>query len=413
MRFETLEFPNPEGLRLSARLDLPADGRARSYALFAHCFTCGKDARAAFYISRALTQAGLAVLRFDFTGLGQSEGNFADTNFTSNVDDLVEAARFMTARGMAPAILIGHSLGGAAVIQAAAAIPSVQAVAVIGAPAEPAHVKQHLKGAQDRIDQEGQAEVQLGGRAFRIKKQFLDDVDQVRMETTLQNLGRALLILHSPTDDVVGIENAARIYRAARHPKSFVSLDGADHLLADPADARYAGQLTAVWAARYVETLDLPATRDDLSINRIVVRTGRQGFLSDIVANGHRLSADEPEAVGGTNQGPTPYDLLLSALGACTGMTLRMYADRKQWPLEEIAVQLTHARIHAEDCSACESETGFIDHIEREIELHGPLTGEQRQRLKTIADRCPVHRTLQSETIIATRLKNSTEGHSA
>jgi putative redox protein len=407
MRRETLEFENADGLRLAARLDRPVDGRARAFALFAHCFTCGKDIKAAFYISRALTQAGLAVLRFDFTGLGQSEGDFADTNFTSNVNDLKAAARFMAAHDMAPVVLIGHSLGGAAVIQAAAAIPSARAVAVVGAPAAPAHVKQHLAGTQAQIESAGQAEVNVGGRDLQIKKQFLEDIEGVELETALKQLGRALLILHAPGDDVVAIENAARIYRAARHPKSFVSLDGADHLLADPVDARYAGQLIAAWAARYIDGTTPVTTTADLHANDIVTRTGRQGFLTDIIANGHRLSADEPEAVGGGNQGPTPYDLLLSAFGACTGMTLRMYADRKQWPLEEITVQLRHAKIHAADCRECQQDTGHIDRIEREIALQGDLTDEQRQRLLAIADRCPVHRTLQSEINITTSLKNS------
>jgi putative redox protein len=252
MAYETLEFENRDGLRLVGRLERPQDGPAEAYVLFAHCFTCGKDAKAAFYISRTLAQSGLAVLRFDFTGLGQSEGDFAETNFTSNVADLIAAARFMDKQGLAPTVLIGHSLGGAAVIQAAAVIPSVQAVAVIGTPATPAHVKRHFEGAQARIESEGQAEVHLAGRSVLIKKQFVEDVDQVNMETALHQLNAALLILHAPGDDVVGIENAGLIFRAARHPKSFVALDGADHLLVDPADARYAGQLIAAWADRYV-----------------------------------------------------------------------------------------------------------------------------------------------------------------
>ena len=252
MPSETLEFENPDGLRLAARLDLPEGDRPVAFALFAHCFTCGKDVKAAYYISRALNRAGVAVLRFDFTGLGQSQGDFAATNFSSNVADLIAAARFMTARGMAPAILIGHSLGGAAVILAAAAIDSARAVAVIGAPAEPAHVRRHFEDRQEQIEAQGQAEVQLGERRVRITRQFLEDIDQVNMERALQQLGRALLILHAPADEVVGIAHAARIFRAARHPKSFIALDGADHLLADSVDARYAGRLIAAWAGRYV-----------------------------------------------------------------------------------------------------------------------------------------------------------------
>jgi putative redox protein len=267
MVFENLAFENADGLRLAGRLALP-DGRPAAYALFAHCFTCGKDVKAAFHISKTLTQAGLAALRFDFTGLGESQGDFAATNFSTNVSDLIAAARFMVDRGMAPSVLIGHSLGGAAVIRAAAAIPSARAVAVIGTPAAPAHVKQHFAGAQARIESEGQAEVHLAGRSVRIKKQFVEDVDQVNMETALDQLNCALLIMHAPGDDVVGIENAGRIFRAARHPKSFVALDGADHLLADPADARYAGHLIAAWAGRYIAGSDSPAMGNERPASR-------------------------------------------------------------------------------------------------------------------------------------------------
>jgi putative redox protein len=252
MKFKKLKFKNPKGQTLSARIDLPFEKQPISYALFAHCFTCSKDLKAAANISRALTAEGIAVLRFDFTGLGESEGDFADTNFSSNVEDLVAAAEFLESNFAAPGILIGHSLGGAAVLQAAADIPSSVAVVTIGAPAEPGHVAKHFGSSKERIAAEGEAEVILEGRSFRIKKQFVEDIEQSRMKGTIRKLNKALLILHSPADDVVGIENAAQIFQAARHPKSFISLDRADHLLTNPKESMYAGSLIATWASKYI-----------------------------------------------------------------------------------------------------------------------------------------------------------------
>ncbi|MDX1655239.1 MAG: alpha/beta fold hydrolase [Candidatus Competibacteraceae bacterium] len=396
MRSQKLFFNNVEGDRLAARLDLPADARPVAYVLFAHCFTCSKNLKTVGNISRALTEARLGVLRFDFTGLGESEGDFEDTNFSSNVEDLIAAAEFLQQRFQAPALLVGHSLGGAAVLQAAVRLPSVQAVATLGAPAEPEHVSHLLASRREEIERHGVAEVQLDGRSFRIRKHFLDDLAASRMSDTIAALNRALLILHSPLDRIVGIDNAARIFQAARHPKSFISLDDADHLLSREADSHYAGQVLAAWARRYLPQIDESGESGQIhQDNRVVTRTEADGFRTQISVRGHTLVADEPPSVpGGTDTGPTPYDLLLAGLGACTSMTLGMYARHKQLPLEAATVYLTHDRIHARDCQDCQAQEGKIDQIQREIELHGDLDPQQRQRLLEIADRCPVHKTL-------------------
>jgi putative redox protein len=349
------------------------------------------------------------VLRFDFTGLGESQGDFSDTTFTTNVDDLVSAAQFLESEYKAPRILIGHSLGGAAVLQAAANIPSARAVVTIGAPADPAHVKQHFTGALDELERTGEAEVKLAGRPFRIKKRFVDDLDAVRMENTIGRLGRALLVMHAPLDDIVGIDNAAGIFTAARHPKSFVSLDEADHLLSSPADSQYAGSVIAAWARKYLPDKGAAVQDRPADDSRVTARTGKKGYSTEISVNGHSLMADEPKGVGGTDLGPTPYDLLAAALGACTTMTLRMYADRKGWPLKGATARLRHKKIHADDCRECETASGKVDHIDRELELTGPLDDDQRRRLLEIADRCPVHRTLHSEIHVTTRLAEADE----
>lgn len=408
MRSTRLQFENRHGQSLAARLDEPVDGQPHTFALFAHCFTCTKNLRAVGNINRALTRAGIAVLRFDFTGLGESEGEFADTNFSSNVSDLVDAAAFLAESYAAPALLIGHSLGGAAVLQAAAEIPSAQALVTIGAPASPEHVSGLLQSSRAEIEEEGEAVVQLAGRPFRIKKQFLDDLNGQKMQETIRNLRTALLICHAPLDNQVGIDNAAQIFQQARHPKSFLSLDDADHLLSEPADSQYVGGVIAAWAARYLDsspqeqksdTATEPAPRRDA---QVFVRTGQEQYRTEIRANRHSLVADEPQSLGGTDEGPTPYDLLLAALGACTSITLRMYADRKQWPLEAIHVELDHSKTHAEDCVECEKKSSKLDLIQRRIGLVGALSDEQEARLMEIADRCPVHRTLHSEILVRT-----------
>jgi putative redox protein len=406
MRFKKIEFKNTDGQVLSARLDLPVAGKPAAYALFAHCFTCSKNIKAIAHITRALNREGIAVMRFDFTGLGESEGDFADTNFSSNVEDLIDAANFLQAHYQAPDILIGHSFGGAAVLQAARHIPSSRAVVTIAAPADPRHVTETLGSATRIIQSRGEAEVSLAGRTFKLKKQFLDDLQLVNMKDVLTKLDRALLVLHSPIDETVGIDNAAQIFQAARHPKSFISLDQADHLLTDQADSLYAGAVIAAWAGKYIHVSDGDQPAGDDARHQVTTQIGKSGYVTDIVAAGHSLVADEPPSMGGSDLGPAPYDLLMAALGTCKVMTLRMYSDRKQWPLEAVTVQLNHKKIDAAECETCDTKEGRLDQFECEIDVTGELDDQQKKRLLQIADRCPVHRTLHSEIVVRSKLKS-------
>jgi len=406
MPAERFDFVSTQGQRLAALLDMPA-GEPRAYALFAHCFTCGKDVHAARRIAQALTALDIAVLRFDFTGLGSSEGEFANTTFSSNVADLVAAAGALRGARRAPAILIGHSLGGAAVLAAAADVPEARAVVTIAAPSDPAHVTGLFRDRIADIAQQGEIEVSLEGRRFRIRRAFLDDVAEQNLREKIARLHKALLIFHSPTDNRVGIENASRIFEAAKHPKSFVSLAGADHLLGRLSDATYVAKLIAAWAERY---LDLPEPRPETADGDVMVSETRRGLFQQEVRIGrHRLLADEPASVGGLDSGPGPYDLLLAGLGACTSMTLRLYAERKSLPLDRVSVRLSHSKIHAADCETCETKEGMLDRIERVITIEGHLDDAQRERLLEIADKCPVHRTLSSEIEIKTSERRDRE----
>ena len=404
MRSQKVKFKNHNGYELSARLEFPPDSHPYAFAIFAHVFTGNKNLTATRHISRSLTQHGIGVLRFDFTGLGESEGDFADTNFTSNVEDLLAAAEFLEKFYEAPKILIGHSLGGAAVVFAAAQIESIKAVATIGAPSEPEHVTHLLDDKIEDIEEKGVANVSIGGRSFTIKKQFLDDLRSKNMFDILKRMHKAILVLHSPQDTVVEIENAAKIYHAAHHPKSFVSLDGADHMLSNKVDAAYVGNLVSSWMTRYVS----PPKQEKLTTDaQVAVRLGDVGYTTEIQAGAHGLLADESEEVGGDDFGPSPYQYLSAALGACTAMTLQMYARRKKWDLKEVEVHINHGKKYVDDCMACETKEMKIDHFEREIELEGDLTDEQINRLLEIADRCPVHRTLNKEIRIITTLKKT------
>ncbi len=387
------------GLFLAGRLDAP-QGEPRAYALFAHCFTCTKDNVAAARIARALAEIGFAVLRFDFTGLGGSEGDFANTDFSANLDDLRAAAQFLRREYKAPALLIGHSLGGTAVLAMAGDVPEAAAVVTINAPADPVHLRALLAPAAAEAESSGTAQIDLGGRTFTIRKQFLGDLDAHDVDAQIATMGKALLVFHAPRDDTVDIAEAARIFTAARHPKSFVSLDDADHLLRRGADSAYVGAVLAAWAERY-----LPAAAADPAApeSGTVVVADEGGYARRIQAGPHVLRADEPVHLGGTDTGPGPYDLLLASLGACTSITIRMYADRKGLPLEQITVGLHHGKIHAADCAECETREGRIDRIDREIALEGELSDAERTRLLEIADMCPVHRTLKSEIDIRTR----------
>lgn len=402
MKTLKVNFENSLGQELSARLELPLDSHPHNFAVFAHCFTCTKNLTAIRNIVQALTMKGIAVLRFDFAGLGESEGEFADSNFSGNVQDLVSAATFLTQHYQAPSILIGHSLGGAAVLYARQLIPSVKAVATIGAPYEPAHIHHLLVSGLDEIQTKGEAEVNIGGRNFTIKKQFLEDIQSLQSLPIIQNLNASLLVLHSPQDETVEIDNATQIYKAARQPRSFVSLDGANHLLTDKKDSLYVGEVIATWASRYVEIPEEEALFTD---EKVVTRTENDSFTTDIKAGKHAMTADEPENVGGNDFGPTPYDFLIAALGACTGMTLQMYAKRKGWDVQEVKVHLNHDKIYAQDCEDCDKNTSKVDKIERFIEIEGQLDESQLQKLLEIADKCPVHRTLHSEILIQTTLK--------
>ena len=406
MQFQKLYFKNPDGKRLAARLDLPLDEKPTAFAIFAHCFTCTKNLNAVVNINRALSMNGIAVLRFDFTGIGESEGDFSETNFSTNVADLISAADFLKEAYEAPRLLIGHSLGGAAVIQAAEKIPSAEAVSTIAAPAQLDGLFPFIDGPWlEKLEKDGETAINISGRDFKIRKQFIEDLKQNCMDEAIRNLRRPLLIFHSPLDRIVSIDNAAKIFTAARHPKSFISLDKADHLLSNREDSLYVGSVLGAWVSKYLKISEKEYPQLELSDNRIVARTGKTGFRTEIIANGHHLVADEPISAGGANSGPTPYDLLVSALGACTGMTLRMYADHKKLPLEAVIVRLRHQKIHAEDCQDCEDPKSKIDFIEREIELQGDLDQAAAQKMLEIANRCPVHRTLESGSRITSKLK--------
>ncbi|WP_371154585.1 alpha/beta fold hydrolase [Jannaschia sp. 2305UL9-9] len=401
MPTERFTFAGHDGSQLAARLDLP-EGPVGATALMAHCFTCGKDIPAARRIATRLASMGIAVLRFDFTGLGHSEGEFENTSFTSNVDDLVSAGQALADRGLAPQIIIGHSLGGAAVLRAAGSIASLRAVVTIGAPFDPGHVTHNFGGALDDIARDGVAEVQLGPRKLRIGQAFVEDVAGAKLQDAIAGLNHALLVLHAPRDETVGIENATRIFTAAKHPKSFVTLDDADHLITRPSDAEYAADVIGAWVTRYVDvTRPAPPIGAPEGVTR-VTEADPNGFAQDIVAGGiHHIRADEPVAYGGTNLGMTPYQFLAASLGACTSMTLRMYARRKKWPLQHVSVDVTHDRMHAQDAPSASER---IDRFRRMITLKGPLTDEQRDRLLEIADRCPVHRTLETGASVETVL---------
>jgi uncharacterized OsmC-like protein/fermentation-respiration switch protein FrsA (DUF1100 family) len=411
MAFNTqwLQFAGHSGAILAARLDLP-NGPLRAYALFAHCFTCSKDLAAARRIAAELVREGIAVLRFDFTGLGSSEGEFASTNFSSNVADLLSAADYLRDHYHAPSLLIGHSLGGAAVLAVAKDIPEVRAVATIGAPADVGHVLKNFGTSLEEIEKTGAAEVDLAGRKFVVRKQFVEDARAQRIKYAVEILKKPLLILHAPLDQTVGIENATEIFLAARHPKSFVSLDRADHLLTNPEDAAYAARVISAWLTRYLAA-DTPQGMAAIEHVR-VMETGEGKFQNAAQAGKHRLFADEPENVGGLDSGPSPYDFLAIALGACTSMTLRLYADHKKLPLGRIGVDVSHSKIHAKDCGECtELERGSgsrIDRFERVISIYGGVSDELRGKIVEIAGKCPVHRTLEAVAKIKTVVKSET-----
>ena len=403
MKKSKIEFVGSDGSKLSGLLEQPT-GQTKAYALFAHCFTCGKDIASASRLARALVSKGYAVLRFDFTGLGGSDGDFANTSFSSNVEDLVHAASYLRENWRAPNILIGHSLGGTAVLKAAEFISETKGIVTIGSPADASHVAKQFACDIDTIEKQGEAEVSLAGRQFTIKKQFLDDIQSQAMDH-LGTLNKALLVMHSPVDVTVSINEAEKIYRAAKHPKSFLSLDNADHLLTKKADAEYVAETIAAWAARFIPPADLVTEhQNDILRGGILVEERNASFTQNVSSDSHFWLADEPLSVGGNNLGPDPYEHLLAALGTCTSMTLRMYARHKKLPLKNVRVQLRHSRQHGEDCQHCDDQHARVDVIEREITLSGELEQAQRERLLEIADRCPVHKTLHGKIVVNSKL---------
>ncbi len=398
-----LDFPGHSGALLSARLDMP-NGPVRAYTLFAHCFTCSKDLVAVRRIGAALAREGIALLRFDFTGLGSSEGEFASSNFSSNVGDLISAAEYLRSNYQPACLVIGHSLGGAAVLAAAGDMPEVKAVVTIGAPADPSHVIHNFGADLETIERDGEAMVTLAGRSFTIRNQFLQDVRSARLKEQIAGLRKPLLIMHGPLDQTVGIENAAAIFDAARHPKSFVSLDTADHLITVPKDAEFAASIIAGWMSRYLPA-DTPQGEETIEHVR-VSETGEGKFQNTVQAGPHRMFADEPQSVGGMDSGPSPYDFLSIGLAACTSMTIRMYADFKKIELGRISVDVAHEKLHAKDCAECSHEEqarpGKIDRFMRTIRIEGPVPDELRTKLTEIAGKCPVHRTLESAAKVTT-----------
>jgi putative redox protein len=407
MRSERFDFAGSGGHRLAGLLQLP-ERDATAFALFAHCFTCGKDALAAARIARTLAELGIATLRFDFTGLGSSEGDFANTTFSSNVADLVAAADALRRTHQAPRLLVGHSLGGAAILAAAGQVPEAAAVATIGAPFDTAHAVRLFQDALPAVEAQGEAEIAIAGRRFRIRRDLVRDLTSQDQAQRIGGLGRALLVMHAPGDEIVGIETASAIFAAARHPKSFVSLDTADHLLTGREDSAYAARVLTAWASRYVGAAAMQDEADGADDGVVQVEeTGGGRFQQRVTVGGHTLIADEPANLGGLGSGPGPYDLLLAALGACSAMTMRLYAERKGWPLERAAVRLRHRKIHAQDCADCETRgDARLDEIEKELSLAGPLDPEQHARLVEVAGRCPVHRTLESEVKIRTSVND-------
>ncbi|MDX5448078.1 MAG: bifunctional alpha/beta hydrolase/OsmC family protein [Bacteroidota bacterium] len=403
MKRKTIHFTNRHGLTLAARLQTPIGRKPRYFALFAHCFTCSKNFSAIKNISDSLANQGVGVMAFDFTGLGNSEGDFSKTDFSSNINDLIDAAGWLEDDYEAPKLLIGHSLGGAAVLFAAAELPETCALVTIGAPAEPEHVTRLLKDDLSTIEKEGKARVNIGGRDFTIRREFLEDLKKRKLEDLIGDLRIPLLIAHSPQDNVVGIKNAAKLYVAAHHPKSFISLDGADHLLTDEQDSLYLAGVISSWATRYIPGREKEPTEEEVQTVRVSL-DAEDDFTTPIETAGHRWMADEPKDVGGRDLGPNPYQLLLSALGACTAMTLQMYARRKKWDLKEVNVSLGHSKRHLEDCMECDKSDSKIDLVERKLELEGDLSEEQQKKLLVIANRCPVHKTMENGVDIQTEL---------
>lgn len=404
MATQKLKISNRKGIVLNAQLELPANQKPNYYAIFAHCFTCSSSLSAVRNVSRALTQDGFAVLRFDFTGLGRSEGDFADSHFSANVDDLLDVHQFMTVNFDAPSLLVGHSLGGAAVLVAAAKLEAVKAVATVGAPATVSHVKHLFSHAIDEVKNKGRVKVDIGGRPFEIDEAFVNEFDNTDLPEIVKGLRKPLLIMHSPFDKIVGIENAQQLYLNAFHPKSFVTLDDADHLLTQDKDAAYVGDVIGTWAKRYFPKVEntMLSTKGEQLVGHLNLL--EDNFTTSIQTKNHTLVADEPKDIGGDDFGPSPYEYLNAALAACTVMTLKMYANRKKWDLYEVYVYISHSRKHSDDLDLEVDKPKYLDYISKKLKFVGNLSDEQEERLKEIASRCPVHKTLESQVVFQTEI---------
>ena len=404
MRITKLNITNKKGYKLQAYLELPVNQKPNYYAIFAHCFTCSSTLGAVKNISRSLTKHGFGVIRFDFTGLGRSEGNFSESYFSANVDDLIAVNNYITEHFEAPCLLIGHSLGGAAAIVSASKLENIKAVATIGAPADVAHVKHLFSHGIENIENEDSVEVNIGGRPFKINQEFVSDFDKINLAEVTKSLRKPILILHSPVDTIVGVNNAQELYLNAHHPKSFISLDNADHLLSDPKDSIYAGNIIGTWVARYFPQKEntMLETKGEQLVGHL--NLVEDNFTTTIQSKNHTLIADEPASVGGDDFGPSPYEYLNAGLIACTAMTLKLYAERKKWDLQEVFVYVTHSRKHSDDLGIEIEKPTYLDHISKKLKFVGNLDEQQKERLKEIASKCPVHKTLASQVIFNTTI---------
>ncbi|MBR9846350.1 MAG: OsmC family protein [Algicola sp.] len=404
MKKKKLQISNKKGIKLQAYLELPANQKPNYYAVFAHCFTCSSTLSAVKNISRSLTNHGFGVLRFDFTGLGRSEGEFSDSYFSANVDDLIAVNDYLKANYKAPSLLVGHSLGGAAVLVAASKLDNIEAVSTIGAPATINHVKHLFSHDIDNIQEQGLMKVNIGGRPFHIDEDFVSDFDKTDLPSIVKNLRKPLLIMHSPIDTIVGIKNAEQLYLHAHHPKSFISLDDADHLLSNSEDSSYVGNVIGAWVERYFESKEntMLNTEGEQLVAHLNLK--EDNFTTKIQTAKHNFIADEPTTIGGDDFGPSPYDFLSAGLAACTVMTLKLYAERKQWDLQEVYAYITYSKKHSEDLMLDLEKPSRIDHLLKKLVFVGDLDSSQKQKLKEIASKCPVHKTLITDTIIETEI---------
>ncbi|EPR66416.1 bifunctional alpha/beta hydrolase/OsmC family protein [Cyclobacterium qasimii] len=398
MNTDRIKIINEKGNELATSIDFPNHQKPKQFALFAHCFTCTSQLNAVRNISQALNNKGIAVVRFDFTGLGKSEGNFANSHFEANVEDLLVVNKYITQHYQAPTLMIGHSLGGAAAIVAAAKLDNIQAIVTIGTPADVEHVTKQFEGQANDLGVEEEAEVVIGGRPFKISGEFINGFKKHNLPETIKSLRKPILVMHSPIDEIVGINNAHEIYHNARHPKSFVSLDNADHLLTKKEDSIYVGDMIASWASRYIDLS--PFETPNPNQHQIVahLNLAENNFTTFINTKNHGIIADEPKSVGGFDFGMSPFELVSAGLSACTVMTIKLYAERKKWDLKEVYTYVNHSKeiVDGENKDVFAKSLSFI----------GNLDESQRERLREIASKCPVHRTLQQSSTIKTEMNN-------